>query len=391
MPLAIAPYHVMAKPAGGSCNLDCSYCFYVKKTALYPGPRRMSDEVLESYVRQTIESSPTRDVTFAWQGGEPTLMGVAFFERAMALQQRYGEGRRVSNALQTNGTLLDERWGAFLHAHRFLVGLSIDGPQRLHDSQRVDRCGEGSFDAVMRGLDVLKTHRVETNLLTVVSAKNAAHPEVVYRFLRKTGIRHFQFIPLVERAVPDAEDLDALPNESAVTSESVTPEAFGEFLCRVFDEWRRQDVGKIFVRDFEDMLGVWTGRPSTQCVRSQGCGRALALEQNGDVYACDHYVYRSHRWGNLLETPLAAIVDSVEAQQFGRDKSETLPRQCRECRWLGACYGGCPKHRFLNTSDGEPGLNYLCAGWYRFCEHIDPTLRRMRQALREGRPVVGRY
>ncbi len=391
MPLASAPFHVMAKPAGGSCNLDCSYCFYVKKTALYPGQRRMSDVVLESFVKQTIESTPGRDVAFAWQGGEPTLMGVEFFERAVVWQRQYGVGRRISNAFQTNGTLLDDRWGSFLHTNKFLVGVSIDGPKRLHDSQRVSRRGEGSFDAVLRGLAYLQKHRVETNLLTVVSARNAAHPEVVYRFLRKTGVRHFQFIPLVERAAPDTEDLESVPEETTVTPESVSPQAYGDFLCRVFDEWRRQDVGKIFVRDFEDMLGIWLGQPSTQCVRSSGCGRALALEQNGDVYACDHYVYRTHRWGNLLQTPLAEIVDSPEAQQFGRDKSATLPRQCRECRWLAACYGGCPKHRFRTSVDGEPGLNYLCEGWTHFCEHIDGPLRRMGETLRAGRPVLGRY
>lgn len=389
---AAAPFHVMAKPAGGSCNLSCDYCFYVRKTALYPGTRRMSDRVLEAYVRGMIEGTPAgAEVLFSWQGGEPTLMGLPFFERAMVLQRQHGAGRRIANTLQTNGTLLDDDWGAFLHRNRFLVGLSLDGPRELHDTHRTDRHGEGSGEAVLRGLAVLQRHRVEYNVLTVVSSTNARHPEVVYRFLRRTGARHLQFIPLVERAVADVDDLECVPDATAVTAASVTGEAYGEFLCRVFDEWRRRDVGRVFVRDFEDLLGVWSGRPATLCVRARECGRALALEHNGDVYSCDHYVYRSHRLGNLLAEPLADLVESPAQRDFGRAKSAALPAFCRACRWLEACHGGCPKHRLAVTPQGEPGLNHLCAGWRRFCAHADGTLRRMAVELRAGRVVAGRY
>lgn len=380
----------MAKPAGGSCNLDCSYCFYTKKTALYPGSRRMSDALLERFVRDLIAASPGPTVTFSWQGGEPTLMGRPFFERAVALQQQFGAGRSITNVLQTNGTLLDDDWGRFLKRNHFLVGISIDGPREVHDDQRGDRRGLGSLEQVLRGLAVLKRHHVEFNVLTVVSALNARYPEVVYRFLRKIGARHLQFIPLVERAVADRDDLNAVPGEERLTLASVTAEAYGDFLCRVFDEWLKRDVGRIFVRDFEDLLNLWMGGPSTLCVRSPECGRAVALEHNGDVYSCDHYVYREHGLGNLLVDDLAGMVDGPAQRAFGRAKRASLPRECRECRWLFACHGGCPKHRVKVTAAGERGLNHLCAGWKRFCEHADPTLRWMVNELRSGRPVVGR-
>lgn len=389
-PVAAAPFHVLAKPAGGSCNLDCSYCFYTKKTALYPGPRRMTVAALERFVQAMIEATPTREVAFAWQGGEPTLMGIDFYARAVEFQQHYGPGRVITNALQTNGTLLDDDWGRFLARHKFLVGISIDGPREVHDDQRCDRRGLGSLDRVLQGLKVLQRHQVDYNVLTVVSALNAAYPEVVYRFLRKTGARHLQFIPLVERAVGDCDDIDALPDEARLTRRSVSAAAYGEFLCRVFDEWLKRDVGRVFVRDFEDMLNLWMGHPATVCVRSAECGRALAVEHNGDMYSCDHYVYRDHRIGNFWRDPIAAMVDGEPQRAFGRAKRETLPQKCRECRWLFACQGGCPKHRTARTATGERGLNHLCAGWQRFCEHADPTLRWMVGELRAGRPLVGR-
>lgn len=380
----------MAKPAGGSCNLDCSYCFYTKKTAMYSGPLRMTPEVLERYVRDVIAATPGPEVAFSWQGGEPTLMGLEFFERAVELQREYGNGRRITNALQTNGTLLNDDWGACLAKHKFLVGISIDGPREVHDDQRCDRRGLGSLDRVLAGLKVLQRHRVEYNVLTVVSALNAQYPEVVYRFLRKLGARHLQFIPLVERAVPRGEDIATVPREDRLTPASVSAEAYGDFLCRVFDEWLKQDVGKIFVRDFEDLLNIWMGGRSTLCVRAPECGRAVALEHNGDVYSCDHYVYHEHRLGNLMEHDWASMVDGPQQRKFGQDKRTTLPPQCRACSWLFACQGGCPKHRMAHTETGEPGLNHLCAGWKKFCEHIDPTLRWMVSELRGGRPLLGK-
>jgi len=388
--IASAPFHVLAKPAGGSCNLDCSYCFYTKKTAMYPGTRRMTVAGLERFVRELIEATPTREVAFAWQGGEPTLMGLAFYEKAVELQKQYGSGRVISNALQTNGTLLDDAWGTFLARNKFLVGISIDGPPEVHDEQRCDRRGGGSLDRVLAGLKVLQRHRVEYNVLTVVSALNARYPEVVYRYLRKTGAKHLQFIPLVERAVGDADDIEAVPAEERLTPSSVSAEAYGDFLCRVFDEWLKRDVGKIFVRDFEDLLNLWMGNPATVCVRAPTCGRAVAIEHNGDVYSCDHYVYRDHRLGNIWSEGFAAMVDGPQQRRFGTAKQASLPQKCRDCKWLFACQGGCPKHRLGHTEAGERGLNHLCAGWQRFCEHADPTLRWMTNELRAGRPVVGR-
>lgn len=357
---------------------------------MYPGSRRMTVAGLERFVRELIDATPTREVAFAWQGGEPTLMGLDFYEKAVELQRQYGQDRIISNSLQTNGTLLDDAWGAFLAKHKFLVGISIDGPKEVHDDQRCDRRGLGSLDRVLNGLRVLERHGVEYNVLTVVSALNAKYPEVVYRFLRKTGAKHLQFIPLVERAVGDRDDLEAVPEEHQLTRSSVSAEAYGDFLCRVFDEWLKRDVGKIFVRDFEDMLSLWLGNPATVCVRTPECGRAVAIEHNGDVYSCDHYVYRDHRLGNIWSEGFADMVDGEQQRKFGTAKRAALPQKCRECPWLFACQGGCPKHRTGRTETGERGLNHLCAGWKRFCEHADPTLRWMANELRSGRPVVGR-
>lgn len=386
------PFHLMAKPAGALCNLDCHYCFYLKKQALYPpgrcGPPRMNDAVLETFVRDTIASQPTAEVTFAWQGGEPTLLGVDFYRKVVALQQRHAGGKRIANALQTNGTLLDDEWGAFLREHRFLVGVSLDGPRELHDRFRQDKGGRPTFDRVMAGLRVLQRQGVDYNLLTVVSAANVAEPRAVYRFLKGTGARFLQFIPLVERAAAPADDLAAVPAVEAVSAETVPAAAYGTFLNGVFDEWIRKDVGRVFVRDFDVMLGLWLGQPAALCVYAETCGRALAVEHNGDVYACDHYVYESHRRGNLTETPLAAMVDAPDQWQFGRDKSATLPRACRECRWRFACQGGCPKHRFARTADGEGGLSYLCPGLRRFFAHIDGPMRDMAALWRAGRPAA---
>lgn len=383
----IAPFHLMAKPSGPACNLDCSYCFYLKKRGLFTrGTRfRMTDAILETYIRDYLASQSSPEVTFSWQGGEPTLLGIDFFRRALDLQQHHAHGRRIVNTLQTNGTRLDDAWGRFLHDHRFLVGLSLDGPRELHDRHRRDRRGGSCFDDVMRGLAVLKRHHVEFNLLTVVSADNARHPEVVYRFLRKTGARHLQFIPLVERAAAPADDLACVPATATATAASVTPEAFGHFLCRVFDEWMDHDLGRIHVRDFEVMLGVWCGLPASLCVYAETCGRALAIEHNGDVYSCDHYVYDSHRLGNIVSTPLATLVESPFQRRFGAAKHEAVPASCRACPWWFAYHGGCPKHRFATDATGDPRLNHLCPGFKTFFAHIDRPMRRMAALLHQGR------
>ncbi len=374
-------FQVMAKPIGPVCNLNCSYCYYLEKRRLYPGTRnfRMTDRVLDAYVRQSIEAHDTGNVNFAWQGGEPTLMGLDFFRRAVALQRRYrSPGKRVTNALQTNGVLLDDAWCAFLRENDFLVGLSIDGPRRLHDRHRLDKRGKPTFDRVMTALGLLRKHGVEFNTLTVVSRDNARRPGEVYRFLKDQGSRFMQFIPLVER--------DGDGNCAAATASSVTPAAYGDFLSAIFDQWVGTDVGRVYVQPFDVALGLWAGLPSELCIFAETCGKCLALEHNGDLYACDHYVYPRYRLGNILERPMAALARSRRQVGFGRDKRRKLPRYCRDCAFLFACNGGCPKHRFAQTPDGEPGLNYLCAGYKRFFAHIDPQMRTMAALLRAGRP-----
>ncbi|HEV8574212.1 MAG TPA: anaerobic sulfatase maturase [Dehalococcoidia bacterium] len=415
------------------CNLDCKYCFYLEKENLYPDKHRwqMPDDVLESYVRQYIEAQSVPEIQFAWQGGEPTLLGVGFFRKVVELQARYAGGKRIANAFQTNGTLLDDEWGEFLREHNFLVGLSIDGPRDLHDVYRVDKRQRPTFDDVMRGLAFLKKHGVEFNTLTVVNRANSQHPLRVYRFLKEIGSGFIQFIPLVERAPAGpapAEDLLQLtfaapplpaPLQSAegrrqkaegsrdssvglpsafcllpsadrrpptaVTEWSVRGAQYGEFLVQIFDEWVRHDVGKTFVQIFDVALGNWAGMGSGLCVFAEKCGLALALEHNGDLYSCDHYVYPQYKLGNLMNESLAAMVHSPEQRQFGDDKSATLPRYCRECEVRFACNGECPKHRFLHTPDGEEGLNYLCAGYKRFFNHIDPHMQTMTRLLRARR------
>lgn len=395
---AHAPFHLMTKPMGSKCNLDCTYCFYLEKEKLYPGSTgfRMKPEVLEAYIRDYIAAQPGPTVSFAWQGGEPTLAGVDFFRTAVALQQRYAGGRTIENAFQTNGTLLDDEWGAFLAENRFLVGLSIDGPAHLHDAYRVDRGGQPTFAPVMRGLEILKKHRVEFNTLTTVHRKNSRQAIEVYRFLRNIGSGYLQFIPIVERnaAKADASGLwlapppdhgDAAALDGQVTEWSVRPAEFGQFLSAIFDEWVQRDVGRVFVQQFDAALANWIGQPAGVCVFSENCGRALAIEHNGDIYSCDHYVYPRYKLGNLMNQSLAAMVDSPQQAAFGDAKSATLPRYCRECTVRFACHGECPKHRFLHTPQGEPGLNYLCAGYKKFFTHIAPAMTTMAALLANNR------
>lgn len=384
------PFHLLAKPTGPLCNLDCAYCFYLKKAALYPrAPSfRMADNVLEAFVRDYIASQDAPEVQFAWQGGEPTLLGIDFFEKVCALQRRFGAGRHVTNAIQTNGTLLTDDWGRFLHRERFLVGISLDGPRELHDRHRHDKGGGATFDRVLAGLRLLQRHQVEYNLLTVVSSANGSHGREVYRFLRSTGARFLQFIPLVERAVAPEQDVHSVPDSGAVSPETVTPEQWGDFLCAAFDEWISRDVGKIFVQSFEVALGAWLGMPASLCVHAENCGRALAIEHNGDVYACDHYVYASHKRGNILTTSLEQMVDAPDQVAFGRAKSLLLPPKCRDCRWRFACHGGCPKHRLRPAGPGLPALNHLCGGYHLFFAHIDPAMREMSSLVQRGLPAA---
>jgi uncharacterized protein len=404
LPTAPRAFHVMTKPIGPICNLDCRYCFYLEKEKLYPDKSnwRMPDNVLERYIQQYIEGQEVPEISFAWQGGEPTLMGLDFFRRIVEYQQKYASGRTIANAMQTNGTLLDDQWCQFLAENKFLVGLSMDGPQRIHDRYRVDKKGRPSFEQVMAGLRLMKKHGTDFNILCVINRLNSTHPLDVYRFFREEGSGFMQFIPLVERAGAPGSGLDlaeppllpilgqAAGDEPAspVTPWSVEPLAFGEFLCAIFDEWIRRDVGRQFVQIFDVMLGIWVGMPASLCVFAETCGSAMALEHNGDLYSCDHYVYPRYRLGNIMYSSIAEMAESPLQKKFGRDKFDTLPKYCRECDVRFACNGECPKHRFLKTPEGEPGLNYLCAGYKKFLHHIDPGMRAMAGLLRSGRPAA---
>lgn len=399
-------FHIMTKPIGPICNLDCRYCFYLEKENYYTSDRKlhpswaMAPETLERYIQQYIEAQPGHEVQFAWQGGEPTLLGVTYFENVVRLQAKYANGRQIQNAFQTNGTLLDDAWGRFLADNQFLVGVSIDGPADLHDAYRVDKQQRPTFDRVLKGISVLRNHKVDFNTLTVVNRKNSQQPERVYQFLKEIGSGYIQFIPLVERNLPDisrtidgliqlhlakpahADDVDSAP----VTDWSVRSIDYGRFLCTVFDEWVRTDVGKVFVQHFDVALGNWYGAPGALCVFSETCGKALAMEHNGDVYSCDHYVYPEYRLGNINETSLTELVSSTEQQTFGNAKRDSLPTQCIECDVRFACHGECPKHRFTRTSTGEFGLNYLCAGYKMFFQHIDEPMKIMCQLLSQQQP-----
>jgi uncharacterized protein len=392
--MAHSPFHIMTKPIGPICNLDCKYCFYLEKEKLYPGTKTwaMPDEVLEQYVQQYIAAQPGDEIHFAWQGGEPTLLGLDFFRRVVDLQQRHAGGKTIANALQTNGVLIDDAWGEFLAEHRFLVGVSIDGPRDLHDCYRVDKGQAPTFDRVMRGIAKLKQHKVDFNTLTVVHRRNSQHPVEVYRFLKEIGSGFIQFIPIVERRVASGSSdglvliKPSFGDAAEVTEWSVEPKAYGTFLSRIFDEWVKKDVGRVFVQLFDVALESWMGMDASLCVFKKTCGSALAMEHTGDLYSCDHFVYPENKLGNIMETALENLVDSPQQKAFGQAKSESLPRMCRTCEVRFACNGECPKHRFLTTPDGEPGLNYLCAGYKHFFKHIDPYMQFMAGELRAQRP-----
>ena len=377
-PPVLPAFHLMAKPCGPQCNLACGYCFYLPKNALYPGSRfRMPEDVLEAYIQQTIEAHLVPEVTFAWQGGEPTLHGLAFFKKALELQKKYCKSSMViHNTIQTNGILLDHAWCEFLRQNRFLVGISIDGPRDLHDACRVDHSGKGTFDRVMSGLSLLKKYGVDYNILCTVNSANGDHPLEVYRFFRdEIGARFIQFIPVVTR---DEETGEA-------TSWSVRPVQYGRFLAGVFDEWVRHDVANVYVQHFDSALANWYGEPHGICVFSPTCGQAMVIEHNGDIYSCDHFVDKDHLLGNIMTNPVPELVNSPGQWQFGRDKQNGLPGYCRKCRFLFACHGECPKNRFTRTPDGEPGLNYLCEGYQLFFEHISEPMKFMVRELRAGR------
>lgn len=405
---APAAFHLLAKPTGAVCNLDCAYCFFLSKELLYPGSRfRMADELLETYVRQLVEAHTGAPIVeFAWQGGEPTLMGLPFFRRAVELVDLYlHPGQSAVHTIQTNGTTLDAEWAAFFRQHKVLVGISIDGPREIHDTFRVTKGGRGSFDQVMRGLGHLRDGGVAFNALTTVHAANEQRGGEVYRFLRdECGARFMQFIPIVER-VSAAADPEA-PRSSwrerplyvqegdGVTARSVTAEGYGRFLVDVFEEWVRRDVGEVYVQMFDTTLANWVGEMPGMCVHCETCGLALALEHTGDVYSCDHFVEPRHRLGNITERHLLELVTSEQQRSFGQAKADTLPAFCRDCEVRFACHGGCPKDRFTTAPDGEPGLNYLCPSFKRFFSHVAEPMDQMARLLARGRApaeIVGRF
>lgn len=389
-------FQVMAKPIGPICNIGCKYCFYLEKEKLFPNNEnfKMADNILESYIKQYIESQNTQTITFTWQGGEPTLLGVNYFRKIVELQQTFSAGKTISNCIQTNGTLLTDEFCIFLKENSFLVGLSIDGPPKLHNAYRVDKKGLPTYDKVIKGLNLLKKHQIEFNTITVVNKVNSKKPIEVYEFLKKIGSTFIQFIPLVERlpneeakilgvdlAMPPKVDEDVkLP----VTEWSVEPKQYGEFLSTIFDKWVKEDVGKVFVQLFDVALGNWSGlQPGGICVFSENCGNAVALEHDGTVYSCDHYVYPHYRLGNISTDSLGDMISSEKQISFGSDKSKTLPLYCRNCEVKFACHGECPKHRFIRTPDGEGGLNYLCSGYKKFFNHIRPQMNIMTEFLRQ--------
>ena len=402
VPGAPLAFHVMAKPTGATCNLDCEYCFFLSKEMLYPGSRfRMAEELQENYIRQLLEAhSRVPEVVVAWQGGEPTMMGLDFFRRSVELERKYARpGQRILNTMQTNGTLLTGEWGQFLKENDFLVGISIDGPQQMHDAYRVDKGGKPTFDRVMRGLDVLKRHKVDWNVLTTIHAVNGDHGGQVYRFLRDDlGATFIQYIPIIERATPETLAIaDAgwgsgvhgrplyIQDGSLITHRSVRPEQYGRFMIDVFEEWVRRDIGEVYVQTFDTALASWFGEGGGMCIHAETCGDQLALEHNGDLYSCDHFVEPGYLLGNIGDRTMLELVDLPQQRTFGQDKRDTLNRFCRECDVRFACQGGCPKDRFATAPSGEDGQHYLCPGYLSFFHHVRAPMEAMTLLLRQNR------
>ena len=381
------PLYVMLKPAGANCNLRCCYCYYLEKGKLYKQQEShfMSDELLEQFIRQYMEAQTMPEVLFTWHGGEPLLRPISFYERALRRQRIYARGRKVANCIQTNGTLLNDEWCQFLHDNQFLVGVSIDGPEEFHDHYR-QAAGNGgpTFQKVMKGIELMNKHHVEWNAMAVVNNYNADHPLEFYRFFKSIGCQFLQFTPVVERTVERKDMLTLAPGMSeggTITDFSVTPRQWGNFLCSLFDDWVKEDVGKVFVQIFDATLANWVGVTPGVCTLARDCGHAGVMEYNGDVYSCDHFVYPEHRLGNLHEKTITEMMYSEKQKQFARIKRQMLPRQCRECKFQFACHGECPKNRFLRDRYGEPGLNYLCEGYRQYFQHVAPFMEHMKRNI----------
>lgn len=386
------PLYVMLKPAGAHCNLACKYCYYLEKNKLYPTAQRhlMSDEMLEQFTREYIEAQTMNQVLFTWHGGEPLLRSIDFYRKALSLQQKYAGGRRIDNVIQTNGTLLTDEWCEFFAQNHWLVGISIDGPQPDHDHYRLTAAGKPSWKKVMQGIKLLKKHGVEWNAMAVVNAYNANHPLKFYRFFKENGCQFLQFTPIVERLTrhEDGRTLASLADkdEISLSEASVTPEQWGNFLCAIFDEWVRKDVGKIFVEIFDCTLANWMGISPGICAYSKECGHAGVMEHNGDVYSCDHFVFPEYKLGNIRDHSLIDMLYGEQQQEFSRLKHSSLPRQCKECDMEFACHGECPKNRFMKDKYGDSGLNYLCPGYYHYYQHVAPYMDYMKQELMSQRP-----
>jgi uncharacterized protein len=394
MPAVSKPFYLMVKPVGSVCNLNCTYCYYLEKEKLYPNdPQKwfMNEKVLESFIAQYIYSSTEPAVLFTWHGGEPIMRGMDFFEKVIALQQKYAGGKIIENSIQTNGTTLTDDWCKFFRDNRFLVGFSIDGPEHCHDMYRVYKNGQPSFHKAMKGLELLHRYKVEFNTLSVVNDYNVNYPLEVYRFLKDIGSHYMQFIPIVEWIDPHAkpEELSILPASSGKTAEvtkwSVDPLDYGNFLIKIFNEWVRKDVGDYFVVTFDCVLANWMRVPPPLCIAAEICGHAGVVEYNGDVYSCDHYVFPEYKIGNIRDKNLLTMMNSPEQREFGLNKRDSLPGYCKKCEYLDLCFGECPKNRIIKTPDGEPGLNYLCAGFKMFYRHVEPYFEFMANEIRNDR------
>ena len=386
------PLYVMLKPAGAHCNLACKYCYYLEKNNLYQNSHRhlMTDEMLEQFTREYIEAQTMPQVLFTWHGGEPLMRSIDFYKKALALQKKYAHGKQIDNVIQTNGTLLTDEWCEFFAQNHWLVGISIDGPQEYHDHYRVTPAGKPSWEKVMQGIQLLKKHRVEWNAMAVVNAYNAEHPLEFYHFFRDNGCQYLQFTPIVERLTEheDGRTLASLADDREIplTDASVTPQQWGNFLCTIFDDWVRHDVGKTFVEIFDCTLANWMGVLPGICAYSKECGHAGVMEHNGDVYSCDHFVFPEYKLGNIREQSLIDMLYGEKQQAFSRLKHTSLPRQCKECDMEFACHGECPKNRFEKDKYGEPGLNYLCQGYYQYYSHVAPYMDFMKRELLAQRP-----
>ena len=386
------PLYVMLKPAGAHCNLACKYCYYLEKNNLYQNSHRhlMSDEMLEQFTREYIEAQTMPQVLFTWHGGEPLMRSIDFYRKALALQKKYAHGKQIDNVIQTNGTLLTDEWCEFFAKNHWLVGISIDGPQEYHDHYRVTPAGKPSWEKVMQGIQLLKKHRVEWNAMAVVNAYNAEHPLEFYHFFRDNGCQYLQFTPIVERLTEheDGRTLASLADDREIplADASVTPQQWGNFLCTIFDDWVRHDVGKTFVEIFDCTLANWMGVLPGICAYSKECGHAGVMEHNGDVYSCDHFVFPEYKLGNIRDKSLIDMLYGEKQQAFSRLKHTSLPRQCKECDMEFACHGECPKNRFEKDKYGEPGLNYLCQGYYQYYSHVAPYMDFMKRELLAQRP-----